>query len=460
VSLSLADIERWDVSSINAVASAADGQGKATRAIADQLGMIVNGIRWDGHAADAARAAMGQTRQELYSHADEYQSVAQAASRSAPQVAVIQQDLDAIKDEAGAWGITIDTVSGEVSWHLYAGQSADEQAIVEDVVEEIVARIVALRRRAEQVDAELATAIDGADVEALGFGMNGDVPLSPGFDDVRRRGNQIEAFRKAFGRDPVSAADWDTAAVLDPTSYDPKNREVPANVVVGRIRPVPGQGVVRTNLFIPGKTAWTPFGDNLGDARGFDPTAGAEDSRVAFYVDYENGIVIARQNPSVKPGTGAETGAPDIKVSQNPNGSVLIDYKAVDPFSPGGEELGKAVPWNVHGRLVIKPTDAGPTAGGVISDFPAIEIYNDRSGATTLVDRIMPLNIGPNGPLLGLPLFQQIGPGLLGEFPDDANRAVAQPTPSRVPMPSPIVGHYPSAELGPVDQHVRVPVGQ
>ncbi|WP_319432309.1 hypothetical protein [Mycobacterium sp. RTGN5] len=473
MSLSLADIERWDVSSINAVASAADGQGKATRAIADQLGMIVDGIRWDGNAADGARAAMGRTRQELYSHADKYQSVAQAASRSAPQVADLKQEWHAIQDEAAAWGVTIDTASGEVSWHVYAGQSAAEQAIVEDVVEEIVAHIVGLRRRAEQIDAELATAIDSADVQALGFGTNGDVPLSPGFDEVRRRGNQIEAFRKAFGRDPVSPADWDTAAALDPTSYDPKNHDVPANVVVGRIKPVPGQGVVRTNLFIPGETAATPFGDNLGDARGFDPTAAPEESRVTFYVDYENGIVVARQNPSVKPGTGAEAGTPDIRVSQNPNGSVLIDYKAVDPFSPGGEDLGKSSPWNVNGRLVIKPADAGPIAGGVISDFPAIEIYNDRDGATRLVDRIMPLNVGPYGPFLGLPLSQQIGPGLMGEFPDDVylpppGLPVHPPSgfpaphvslPPATPTP-PLVIPYPSVELGPVDQQVKVPVGK
>lgn len=470
--LSLADIERWDSSSIKAVASSADGQGKATRMTADQLGMIVDGIRWDGHAADAARAAMWQTRQELYRHADEYQTVSEAASRSAPQVAAIKQELRAIQDEAASWGIAIDSASGELTWQVYAGESSAEQTIVQQVAEDIAARIVRLTQRADQIDTELAGAINSADVQALGFGPNGEVPLSPGFDDVRRRGNQIEAFRKAFGRDPVSAADWDTAAALDPTSYDPKNRGVPANVVVGRIKPVPGQGVVRTNLFIPGRTAWTPFGDNLGDARGFDPSAGPESSRVTFYVDYENGIVVARQNPSVMNGH-AKAGTPDIRVSQNPNGSVLIDYRAADPFSPGGEDIAKSSPWNVNGRLVIKPTDAGPIAGGVISDFPAIEIYSDRNAATTLVDRIMPMNIDPEGPLVGLPWSQQIGPGLMTEFPDDVHLPppglpVHPPlgfpvphmplTPATIALPTVI--QYPSVELGPVDQHVKVPVGK
>jgi hypothetical protein len=41
-------------------------------------------------------------------------------------------------------------------------------------------------------------------------------------DKANRRKNQIDAFKQVFGREPVSAADWDTAAALDPHSYDPK----------------------------------------------------------------------------------------------------------------------------------------------------------------------------------------------------------------------------------------------
>ncbi len=153
----------------------------------------------------------------------------------------------------------------------------------------------------------------------------------------------------------------------------------------------------------------------------------------------------------------AKTGTPDVRVSQNPNGSVLIDYRAADPFSPGGEELAKSSPWNVNGRLVIKPTDAGPTAGGLVSDFPAIELYNDRAGVTTPVAGIMPRNIGPEGPLVGLPLHQQIGAGLMGEFADDAS---GRYVPAPVAPLLPIGTLYPSVELGPIDEHVRVPVGK
>ncbi len=68
-------------------------------------------------------------------------------------------------------------------------------------------------------------------------------------------------------------------------------------MVVGRIEPVPGQGIVRMGLYIPaGEVVNFPHND-LGDDRGEDQTFDPERTRVSLYVDYENGLVIARQNP-------------------------------------------------------------------------------------------------------------------------------------------------------------------
>jgi hypothetical protein len=177
-----------------------------------------------------------------------------------------------------------------------------------------------------------------------------------------------------FGHTPVTDSDWLTAAALDPHSYDPTNQGVEANVILGRIQPVPGQGVVRTKLFIPSEdvwapaTGWPPYDNNLGDNRGFSPTAEPEDSRVTIYTDFENGIVVARQNPS-------------IDAVQQANGSVLIRYNAADPFSPGGEGLAKASGISVNGTLGISPSSNGiRVAGDDITTFPALEIYSDRNG--------------------------------------------------------------------------------
>ncbi|MGH3542844.1 MAG: hypothetical protein ACRDTO_10810, partial [Mycobacterium sp.] len=122
---------------------------------------------------------------------------------------------------------------------------------------------------------------DGYDPAAIHPLDGPEAPAKPD-PEANRRQNQIDAFTRVCGRTPSSAADWDTAATLDPHSYDRKNGGVPPNIVVGRIKPVPGQGVIRTNLFIPGRTVWDPQLDmppvhnNLGDNRGFSPTAGPE----------------------------------------------------------------------------------------------------------------------------------------------------------------------------------------
>jgi hypothetical protein len=112
-------------------------------------------------------------------------------------------------------------------------------------------------------------------------GLLGNGPLSPQTDgpktpdEDQRRHNQIEAFKKVFGRDPLSKSDWTTAASLDPHSYAPKFKGVPPEVQVVRIRPVPGQGVVRSSQFISDHdvTSFPPPSRDLGNNRGPTPTS-------------------------------------------------------------------------------------------------------------------------------------------------------------------------------------------
>lgn len=313
--------------------------------------------------------------------------------------------------------------------------------------------------------------VDGYEPGAIGNLASG--PPSKAEPEANRRQNQIDAFAKVFARQPSSAADWDTAAALDPHSYDPKNGGVPANVVVGRIEPVPGQGVVRTNLFIPGRAVLDPQPDippyhhNLGDNRGFSPTAGPEASRVSIYVDYENGIIVARQNPSIDENTGQiRAGTPTISAVQRSNKSVLIKYSAADPFSPGGEEPAKAISFDVNGTIVIDPTAAGPRVGGTVTNFPAIEIYNDRAGAgTTTLARAWPLFVdGPLGPGAGLWWHKPIGDqalelGFNDQYPAAKIPALPHPAhaPSAAPIAPPLVatppGTYP---LGPTDHPPQI----
>ena len=130
-----------------------------------------------------------------------------------------------------------------------------------------------------------------------------------------------------------------------------------------------------------------------------------------MYVDYANGVIVTRQNPSVDTTTGeARTGTPTVAATQRPDGTVYVSYEAVEPFSPGGETLGKLSPWSVNGNIVIQPTANEPVIGANVTSFPAIEIYRDApNGVTTTLSQVMPENVGQEGPLVGLPLHQELG---------------------------------------------------
>jgi hypothetical protein len=257
-------------------------------------------------------------------------------------------------------------------------------------------------------------------IQALG----GNLPQAPppnGQDDQRRR-NQIEAFKQVFGREPTSAADWETAAALDPHSYDPKYQGVAPQIRVVKIRPVPGQGVVRVSQWIEQRdvTSFPPWKRDLGNNRGpnahFDP----EDTKVTTYIDYENGIVVIRQNPSVEEtsngGPGAvKVGTPKGSVTQLPDGSVRIKYDAGNPFAPGisadpnGPLAGHTV--TVNGDLVFTPGPGGVQVNGTRTDYPSMEVYQDLPNGSTRTVLIDPAQSGRSwGPALNLLGHHDVGP--------------------------------------------------
>lgn len=241
----------------------------------------------------------------------------------------------------------------------------------------------------------------------------------PASDDARRS-NQIDAFREVFGRDPVSRSDWTTAAALDAHTYDPKFQGVDSEVRVARIAPVPGQGVVRTSQWI--EQPWVnrlgprDAGNDRGSNSRFDP----EDTKVTTYIDYENGVVVIRQNPSVELDADdaparVEVGVPQGSVMQAPDGSVRIKYDAGNPLAPsaitdprgpfGSHRL------SVNGDLVFTPGPGGVQVDGTRTDYPSLEVYQDLPGGTRTV-LIDPAQSGSiNGPMLNLPFHHDLGIG-------------------------------------------------
>lgn len=413
--LSVADVERWNSQSVREVFDAARQRGAAALDAARGLDALQVFASWGGDAAAAARTAIAVTRADLDAHGAEAMAVAHATRDAAERIDAVKARLQRLEDRAGALGLVVDAATSRVDLG-----SRPVGGPVDGLLNAIALQheLDAILAEADEVDDALATAINMAD---------GDAPIpaipGPAQDAETRLQNQIDAFSGVFDRRPSSAADWETAAALDAHSYNWFNQGVPANIVVGRIRPAPGQGVVRANLFIPSAMVNDPvirglspeFDSNIGDNRRFDPSATPEQSRVALLVDYENGLVLARQNPSVDiERRQARAGTPSVVAAQRPDGSVYIRYVAADPFSPGGEALGKATV-AVRGELVMQPGPSEVRVGGTPTAFPALEAYNDRPVAgsaelsTATVAQMHPWIDNEWGPLAGLWRTTRVG---------------------------------------------------
>lgn len=301
---------------------------------------------------------------------------------------------------------------------------------------------------------------------SIGALSYGDIPLSPhpgdplpATDDERKK-NQKDAFRRVFGRDPVSKSDWTTAAGLDPHSYAPKFNGVPPEVKVVRIRPVPGQGVVRSSQFISDRdvTSFPPpardLGNNRGPSANFDP----EDTKVTTIIDYDNGIVVMRQNPSVVQNADGSTGevrvgTPTGTVTQTADGAVRIKYDAGNPFAPeitrdpNGPMAGHLV--TVNGDLTFTPGPSGVQIGGTRTDYPWMEVYQDMPNGTTHTVLIDPAAAGGAlGPSTNLPFHHDVGIGGKAFAPFDTGGWNP-----RYDVPTPL----PGAAFGPVTSPPSVP---
>lgn len=261
-----------------------------------------------------------------------------------------------------------------------------------------------------------------------------DIPLTPQRDGPKpeepqtvthgeRRLNQIKAFRRAFGRDPSSKSDWTTAAALDPHSYDPKFQGVGPEIKVVKIHPVEGEGVVRSSQWIEQDKVWgwPPGTSDIGNHRGPNMNFDPEDTKVTTVVDYDNGIVVMRQNPSVMVNDDgslgeARVGVPNGTVTQTADGAVRVQYDSGNPFAPDVTR-DPTGPFQEHevtvnGDLVFSPGANGVQIGGTRTDYPSMEVYQDMpdgSTRTVLIDRAA--SGQPWGPSVNLPFHHDVGIG-------------------------------------------------
>jgi hypothetical protein len=158
MTLTLADIERWDAGDVREVFHAATSRAQAVQDAANGAELPAF-TTWGGEAAEAAKEAIGRTRADLDAHGREALAVAAAARSAADEIERIRSELATLKADAAALGMEIDPVSGRVV--AGPGFSGDPMELLLKQ-QQLQPRVDALIAEANLVDVALANAIDMA----------------------------------------------------------------------------------------------------------------------------------------------------------------------------------------------------------------------------------------------------------------------------------------------------------
>lgn len=463
VGLSVADVQGWSADGVREVFHVGQNLASSTADVSRALAQLKAFESWGGDAAEAAMSSIALTRQDLDALGNELVTVADAARAAADEIEDVQSRLRALLSRAEDLGLVVDLNSNQVSTTSSAiGGPMAGLINAMDLQQDLDA----LLRDADAIDDLLASAIDMADGDSVIPGLPGQSGIPT---DVLQA--QIEAFKKTYGRLPTSASDWEAASWLDPQNFDPALKGADSSVVVAQIMPVPGQGVVRGSLFIMDEKVVDPFAPDgfdpsaytslydYGNDRGFSTNFDPRNAKGAFLIDYENGVVIFRQNPTHDTAGHVTIGTPDVRVSQAGDGALRMDYNLPNPAAMLGplntaELSGKPV----AGTVLVAPQSGGPTASGFIGDYPSAEIYADSPGGESRVLlQDEQDNRSPLGPVLELgsyhfvgelpaPAVQEelgfspthttfIGPGATGQIEQPINQPTINPRGTRLTPP-------------------------
>lgn len=429
---------------IRDVAAALEKQATSLRDIKNSFPNLPHVGAWDGVSADAANDDLGVFGKLIGVHADGRQAASKIMGQAADEFEAAKAKLSKVENEAQGQ-FSIDYTTGAVTPKSDKPGAKDQAADLAAGIKKAVAE-------GDAADATLTHAVNLADgtenPPSLPMSMTGILGVLDANKDrvLSQAENQELAFREVFKRAPTTPADWHTAAMLDTHNYDPKYKGVDSDIRVAKIEPHPGKGQVQINAFIPGEKVWN-FGHDRGDNRGFNKNASPEHSRVSMLVDYDNGVVIHRQNPSVTDTGEVAAGVPNVYVNELKDGTINLRYNSADGFMPGGLPVAEITAHEVRGNIVIQPGESGFRVGGTISGFPATEIYHGQD----VIAQYMP-SLGYNewGPTKQLPSTAYIGDqSLLTPF---QSPTTAPGHGMVVPPPSP------GTKLGPLTDIPTAPV--
>ncbi|MDL9938948.1 hypothetical protein QSJ18_19560 [Gordonia sp. ABSL1-1] len=380
---------------------------------------VIARMDWSGIARDAAETKAYNEKKSYNGMSDSLAHVASVMDQAEERLTDLGQRIktewisaedDEYSVSKSGWNVADSRVYDEDSDTAIRDERATEALNIQS-------RLVALAR-----EFHLADSLASLDLYESMNTLEGLTPVSAG--TTTRDQRSFDIFLSQFGREPKTPVDFATATALNPETSNRIYKDHQSNVIVIPINPVPGGGVVRVGQFIQERDVsnltWkNPAARNAGDNRGPDINFDPQNARVTTYIDYENGVVIMRQNPSVRIdehgiAKDQETGSPKGTVYQAPDGSVAVTYEAADPIGLGGET--SRIGMGVNGTIVATPgvDGAAPTVGGFRTDYPWMEVHHtsvDGAQSTVTVDRPQGLGTGSSvGPALNLNRYHEFGP--------------------------------------------------
>lgn len=200
MTLSVADIDRWNAEAVREVFHAASARSRSAFGAARELASLSVFATWAGASRDAAAHQNAVVRQDLDAHGNEALAVARAAERAAGGIDKVKTDLATLRADAAAAALHIDAATSQVMAIPQLRYTAAEWATMQAWRAELQTRLNAIVAEANAVDQELATAINMAD---------GDAPIPPGPHDDRP--DVQRALQQPLPQDPARfAALWNT----------------------------------------------------------------------------------------------------------------------------------------------------------------------------------------------------------------------------------------------------------
>jgi Alpha/beta hydrolase len=180
MTLTLADIERWDPAAVTMVFEAAIKRAHGTRTTSAALRDTMRLLDFGGATAEAAHLATHRTTVLLDTHADACEAVGRAAEKSVEEITAIKARLRAISQTARDHHLTIDTATGTVfpPSDLSALSAADLIRILQAQFE-LMQSISNLLADAERADEDLAAALRGAEGDLSVEQVNAQISHAP-----------------------------------------------------------------------------------------------------------------------------------------------------------------------------------------------------------------------------------------------------------------------------------------